>query len=51
MSAKMARVLILGTGAVLGLYGWASYNPIAFVGVALIALAGVLQLTRHRGSR
>lgn len=51
MTAKTTRVVIFGIGMVLGLYGWLSYNPVAFVGLALITLAGVLHLTRHRGPR
>lgn len=49
MTAKTVRVGILALGVLLGLYGWQAYNPVAFVGIALIALALALHLTRHRG--
>ncbi|MCE8017810.1 hypothetical protein HOP62_17155 [Halomonas sp. MCCC 1A17488] len=39
-------------GVVLALFGWQQQSPGAFVGVALVALAGVLLATaRHRPER
>ncbi|SDK86318.1 hypothetical protein SAMN05192555_101374 [Franzmannia pantelleriensis] len=51
MTVKTTRWVILVIGTLLGAYGWATYNPVAFVGLALMVLAGALYLTRHRGPR
>nr|WP_156889335.1 hypothetical protein [Halomonas sp. 1513] len=51
MTVKTTRWVIMVIGTLLGVYGWATYNPVAFVGLALMVLAAALHLTRHRGPR
>lgn len=48
MGVKQFAWVLLLLGLVLSLYGWQAWNPVAFVGIALTVLGGVLLATSGR---
>lgn len=48
MGVKRFAWVLVALGAVLALFGWQMQSPGAFVGIVLIALAGVLLVTSRR---
>lgn len=48
MNVRTFSLTLLLLGLVLVVVGWLNTNPVAFVGVALMVLSGVLLATRNR---
>lgn len=48
MNVRIFSLALLLLGLVLVVVGWLNTSPLAFVGVALIVLSGVLLATRKR---
>ncbi|MCG6658514.1 hypothetical protein HOP52_12195 [Halomonas campisalis] len=51
MGVKWFAAGLVALGLVLALLGLQAWNPVAFVGVALTLLGGVVLATRRRGPR
>ncbi|MCA1768978.1 MAG: hypothetical protein LC652_03180 [Halomonas sp.] len=49
MGVKSFAGGLIGLGVVLGVTGWRAWNPVAFVGLALVIVGVVVLATRHRG--
>lgn len=51
MGVKWFAWLLMGLGPILAMYGWQARNPVAFVGVALVAVGIALLATSGRRPR